>query len=303
MRYIAIGGFIKRSMNRLPVALIAVLPLAAFVQTASRPEEQLESETANRIATLDKRFGELLKETTESEKQWAEACSSKGCQAAAPGVQEEAEKSGVERDKAMNAVASQIHGEVDTHITRAARPDHVDPGAIEQSLKRILGKTAWGPTSAFVTSVNRTPSLVVAYTLAKAGSMGEGATSVTVRVYAAVQGHFRLVAATGGDMDGYANVSLVELHAPILGEMWILLSGYMTGANGPNNQIRVYAYDGTNFRAVWGPDDNWGDFTVRATDRGFSVDGPYYTAASGKDPEPRHDVYLLAEDGVHRVSP
>ena len=75
----------------------------------------------------------------------------------------------------------------------------------------------------------------------------------------------------------------------------------MTGADGPNNQMRVYAFDGTRFRPVWGPDDNWGTFTVRVTDSGFTVDGDYYTAASGKSRPARYDVYRLAEDGVHRV--
>jgi hypothetical protein len=284
-------------MKRLLVVLIAVLPIAAFPQATGRPDGQLESETANRVASLGEKFGELL-ELTDIEKQWIEACSHVSCQSAGPGIREESERAGVERDKAMDAVASQIHGEIDGYIARAVRPDHFDPGAVTQALKRILGKTAWGPTSAFLISVNRTPFWVVAYTLAKGGRMGGGATSVTVRAYAAAQGNFRLVAATGGDMDGYGDVSLVELHSPIPGEMWVLLSGYMTGANGPNNQMRVYAYDGTKFRTVWGPENAWGTFTVRATDRGFTVDGPYY-----REDEVRHDLFFLAEDGVHRVSP
>jgi hypothetical protein len=172
-------------MRRLRVVLIAVLPLAAFAQTADRPEEQFESETANRVASLDKKFGELL-ELTESEKQWRDACNSRfGCQSAAPGIRQESERAGVERDKAMDAVASQIHGEIDGYIARAVRPNHFDAGAVGQALKRILGKATWGLTSAFVTSVNRTPSLVVTYTLAKGTRMGPGATSVTTRVYTA----------------------------------------------------------------------------------------------------------------------
>jgi hypothetical protein len=44
----------------------------------------------------------------------------------------------------MNDVASQIHGEVDAYIARRVSPRYVDPGPIVESLKRILGQTAWG---------------------------------------------------------------------------------------------------------------------------------------------------------------
>lgn len=287
-------------MRRLCGVLIALLPLAAFPQITNRLEEQIESETAGRIEALDKKFRELL-EPTESEKLWVQACRH-NCQAALPGIREAAKRAEVERDKAMDAVASQIRSEIDGYVAHAVRPDHFDPGAVERALERILGKATWGPTSAFVINVNPTPSLVVTYNLAKGTLMGPGATSVTTRVYAADQGNFRFVAATGADMDGYADVSIVQLHSPIPGEMWVLLRGQMTGANGPNIRLQVCAYGETKFRSLW-VDDDWGDFTVRVTDRGFTVDGPYYTAASGIDRGVRHDIYYLAEDGVHRVLP
>jgi hypothetical protein len=208
----------------------------------------------------------------------------------------------VDRRNAINVLVSKIHGEVDAYIAHTVRPGYVDPGAVGQSLGRILGKAASGPMSAFVTSVEGTPSLVVAYMLPKGTSMGQGATSVTVRVYAVAEGGFRLVSAAGREMDGCAEVSLVRLHSPLPGQMWLLLTGFVTGANGPNNQMQVYAYDGAKFRPVWA-DDQWGHFTIRVTARGFTVDGDYYTAASGRNPPPRHDVYRLAKDGVHRVSP
>jgi hypothetical protein len=298
MRWVApcrIQGFIKRDMKRLHASLIAAVSFTALAQTTSRPEEQLETETARRIESLTGKFRDLM-EPAESEKQWAEACNHLGCGPAAPGIREAAERAGAERDKAMGTIASQIHSGVDTYIARGLRLSYVDPQALQQSLTRILGKTAWGPTSAFVINVNEAPSLVVAYTLAKGGRMGSGATSVTVRAYGVAEGSFRLVATAGSDMDGYADVSLVQLHSPMPNEMWVLLSGYMTGANGPNNEMRIYAYDGAKFRTVW-KDDNWGDFTVRTTDRGFTVDGPYYREAAV-----RHDVYLLAEDGVRLSS-
>jgi hypothetical protein len=288
-------------MRRLRAVLITLLPVAALAQPADRVQGQIEAETAERIAALDKRAEELT-EFTESEKQWIEACGNVGCYTAAPGIREKSERARAERAEAMDAVAFQIHGEIDAYIGRAVRTDRLDPAAVGQNLKRILGKTAWGATSAFVISVGGTPSLVAAYTLSKGGRMGAGTTSVTVRVYAVSEGSFRLVAAAGGDLDGCADLSLVQLHSPIPNQMWVLLTGRLTGANGPHNEMQIYAYDGAKFRPVWA-DDEWGDFTVRATDRGFTVDGPYYTAASGIDHGVRHDNYYLAEDGAHRVSP
>ena len=289
-----------RTLCSVLALLITVSPLAAFAQTTNRREGQADAETTGRVARLAKRFDEL-KDLTESEREWMEACRH-NCQAAAPGVREGAEMSEVDRKKAMSAVASQIHREIDAYIARTVRPDHVDPAAVGRSLKRVLGENEIGPLSAFVTTVNGKPSLVVAYTLDQR-RMGPGGTSVTVRVYAVAQGSLRLAADTGDDMDGYANVELVQLHSPIPGELWVLLSGYMTGANGPNNEMRVYAYGGTGFREVWGPYDTWGTFAVQVTATGFSVDGDYYTAASGESRPARHDLYLLAEDGVRRVFP
>jgi hypothetical protein len=46
------------------------------------------------------------------------------------------------------------------------------------------------------------------------------------------------------------------------------------------------------------PANAWGAFTVGLTDRGFTIDGNYY-----REDKRRHDVYLLAEDGIYRVSP
>jgi len=241
--------------------LIAVLPIVGLAQTTNR---QVEAETASRIATLEKRF-EDLNQHTANEKEWIEACRH-NCQAAAPGIREQAEKSGVDRLKAMNAAASKIHGEVDAYIARTVRPGYLDPGAVKQGLGRILGKATWGATSAFVTSVGGTPSLVVAYTLAKGISMGAGATSVTVRVYAVAEGGFRIVSAAGHEMDGCADVSVIRLHSPAPTEMWLLLTGFVTGANGPNNEMQVYAYDGGKFRSVWA-DDQRGNFTIRVRSR------------------------------------
>ncbi|MCE5310967.1 MAG: hypothetical protein LLG20_25270 [Acidobacteriales bacterium] len=198
----------------------------------------------------------------------------------------------------MNAVASQIHKEIDAYVASAVRPGRVDPSAVQQGLKWILGTAGDGSPAAFVIDGDAPPSLIVAYTVLKGTLMGQGATSVTLRAYTASQGEYRFAATTGEDMDGYTDISLAKLHSPVPQKIWLLLSGRMTGANGPNIRMRLYAYDGTRFQTVWAPENAWGTFTVRVTNRGFTIDGEYY-----RTNKTRCDAYFLAEDGVYRVFP
>ena len=67
----------------------------------------------------------------------------------------------------------------------------------------------------------------------------------------------------------------------------------MTGANGPLNRMRLYAYDGRKFRSVWMSEDIWGQFDVRVIDGGFRVEGDYY-----KETRKRQDAYQLLKDGL-----
>jgi hypothetical protein len=93
-------------------------------------------------------------------------------------------------------------------------------------------------------------------------------------------------------MDGYANVSVKTLPSPVPGQIWFLLWGQATGANGPNIRMRGYAYDGNKFRTVWMPANEWSNFTIRVDANGFTIDGEYYR--SGKK---RHDAYMPVNDG------
>jgi hypothetical protein len=65
---------------------------------------------------------------------------------------------------------------------------------------------------------------------------------------------------------------------------------------GPNIRMRIYAYNGTEFRTVWAPENVWGSFTVQVTERGFRVDGDYY-----RELRERHDSYCLSPNEVYRV--
>jgi len=67
----------------------------------------------------------------------------------------------------------------------------------------------------------------------------------------------------------------------------------MTGANGPNNRMRIYSLDGSKFRLLWMPEDIWGTFTARPTAAGFVVEGDYY-----RESRRRRDQYSISKHGV-----
>jgi len=283
-------------MRQLSAVVLTLSAVLAYPRMKNRSAAELESDTATRVARLNKRFGELLRPTA-IEKLWVEACKV-NCANASSQIRDGSARAREQWIKAMNAVASQIHGEIDAYIAGTVRPGHVAPRAVRQGLKRILGTATDGSPSVFVIAGDDSPSFIVVYTLRKGTLMGPGATSVTLRAYTPSQGKYRFAAATGEDMDGYADISLAKLHSPSPHGIWLLLSGRMTGANGPNIRMRLYSYDATGFRLVWAPENEWGTFTISVTDRGFAVDGDYY-----RKNKMRHDVYLLAEDGVYRVLP
>jgi hypothetical protein len=197
---------------------------------------------------------------------------------------------------AMNAVMSRIHAEVDEFVVRTTKTAQLDmdKSAVAQGLRQILPTTDEEPRSVFLLNSANRRSLVVAYVLSKGDIMGSDGTSVAIRAYTKTTRGVGLVDVTGDDMNGYAGVSVTELHSPVTGRLLLLLSGYMTGANGPNNRMRIYASDGEKFRSIWMPENVWGTFTVKVIDIGLTVEGDYY-----RQNRKRRDRYAVAEDGVY----
>ena len=278
-------------MKRFLIALILVGSLS-FGQTADQVREQVRTETKKRITNLNKKFDELLA-ITPSEKELRAACA---VNCASPQVQDGLRNAAAKRMAALDDVVSQIHNEVDAYIARTVdrKQLDLDRKSIEQGLKQILVQVYDESASAFVLDSASGRSLIVVYALRKGTLMGERATSVTLRAYKATDIGVELADFTGDDMDGYGNLSVKELHSPVPDETWLLVLGYMTGANGPNVRMRVYAYDGAKFRTMWMPENVWGAFTIRVTDHGFTVDGSYY-----REDKERHDTYFLGPDGLY----
>ncbi|MBS1826030.1 MAG: hypothetical protein JST93_11970 [Acidobacteria bacterium] len=186
---------------------------------------------------------------------------------------------------------------VDTFVG-TLNPEGVQPQSVERTLKNILSRALY-PGQSPAVYVTEHPKngrfLMAVYTLDR-GFMGQGGTAVILRVYQASGGRFILANVAGNNMDGYGNVTVKQLHSPTRGEAWLLLWGYMTGANGPNMRMRVFACDGRAFRSVWMPENVWGSFRVNVTATGFAVEGEYY-----RERNVRRDAYSVAEDGIYRA--
>ena len=203
-------------------------------------------------------------------------------------------RSSAARRQSIDALAERIHREVDDFVAQAITPAALDNRSIESALRRVLSSAAREAPIVFVAE-GRAQRLAIAYVLAKAGAMGPGGTSVTLRVYVDRGGRLALSDTTGSDLDGYASISIVELRPRAAGDAWFLLAGRLTGANGPNTRMRIYAHDGRRFRTIWMPENVWGDFAVAVNEDGFTVTGTYYRGG------PREERYAIAEDGVYRL--
>ena len=196
----------------------------------------------------------------------------------------------------MDAVASQVHAEVDNYVTSFVDPKdlQLNRESLELSLSRILAPATDRPPMVFVLDAPMGRSLIVVYALHKGVMMGPHATSVTLRAYKAAGGRLELANLAGEDMDGYVDVSVKALPSPVPGEEWLLLWGQMSGANGPNMRLRAYAYSGAKFRTIWMPANFWGDLTVNVSAAGFTLD-----CSSYRDNRQRHEAYTVAPDGLY----
>jgi hypothetical protein len=277
--------------RRFLVLVLGWLPLASG-QSAPQTRNQLRDETAKNIAALNQRYPGLFA-LTPHEKELQAACAA-NC--SDPEIQAGLSAANARITASMNEVASQMERAIDNYIVRTVNPKHadLDRQLVAQDLKQILGEVAVGAPSAFVLDSPHGRSLIVAYTLGKGFAMGPGATSVVLRSYHATDKGLKVGDTTGEDMDGYANVSVKTLPSPVPGQIWFLLWGQATGANGPNIRMRGYAYDGSKFKTVWMPANEWGNFTIRVDTNGFTIDGEYYR--NGKK---RHDFYTLAPDSFY----
>jgi hypothetical protein len=178
----------RPTVTRFLAACVLGAGSLAFGQTTAQIRDESVPATQERIKILNDKLREI-KDTTQ--------------------------KQGNEMIAEMDTVMSQIHTEVDRFIVRTAKsrqPD-LDKSAVARGLQQILPTTGGEPRSVFLLNSANPRSLAVAYGLSKAGIMGPGGASVTIRAYNETPRGIRLVDGTGEDMNGCAGVSVTELHS------------------------------------------------------------------------------------------
>jgi len=196
-------------------------------------------------------------------------------------------------------VTFEIHSEVDGYIARALDPVRVDSVTVERDLGELLGSLPREPEGTGapfgrLSHLRHGRSLVVGYAVVRGGGNDS---SVTIRGYRLKNDRFELAASTGGDFDGYG-LFVRELRSPVPQETWILAWGPRFTFNGNKVRMRVYAYDGDEFRTVWSPQDAL-NVTITVNDNGFTVDRldeqRYYVTR--RPPYYLRDEYALTPSG------
>jgi hypothetical protein len=190
----------------------------------------------------------------------------------------------------MDALADQIHVEVDQFVIRNKDLSRTN---LQQSLDEMFASGTWGADAAALHPNSSGARAIVAYTLDKGGWHGPGATSFRLRAYETRGGHLTLADSTGEDFDGYAGITVKQFSSSYPEATWFIVSGSLTGANGPQIRMRGYQFKAGKFRTKWMPGDAWGDFKIGVTPEGFTVDGEFYREDGG-----RHEVYGIRDDQI-----
>lgn len=267
---------------------------ACFGQGTTAAREKLLSETVKRVAELNEEFPGIWALTPE-DKELRAACA---VNCGTPALQAALHDAFAKHMAAADQVISEIYSELDAYVTKVADPKREDLNCkmVQDDLQQILGsRPAYGDVpSPFVLNSPNSPSLIVVYNLHKGSQMGPGSSLVTLRTYKVTSEGVKLGDIWVTDMDGYGEIVTEELPSPVPGEKWLLVRGRMTGANGPNNGMRVYAYDGGKFRILWTPKNIWGSFKVTVTSNGFTVDGQFY-----RENRELHETYFVLPDGIY----
>lgn len=266
-----------------------------LAQSTSSPDDGFISATQARIAALDHR---LLDIGDATQRQMDTLACRPNCP---PGT---SERLGRDMQTAMDVVLSQIQAEVDgfvLHTADTSVPD-LNKAVVARGLEQILPNSGqWRAVFQLNSGARR--SLVVVYALLSGHVNGS---SVTLRAYKEVPGDIRrsggssttltLADTTGRDMNGYLGPSITELHPTtpsVPGKLFLLLSGVAMGANGPNTRMRLYRFDGDQFKTIWMPENVWGSFDIDTMGNWFTVTGEYY-----QEDRKRNDRYFVDDDYV-----
>jgi hypothetical protein len=279
-------------------AFVAAALLAA--QNAVQHLDPQVDQTERKVRDLASRFAEILTPTPlESQLQARCAVNCSAAMDSQKGLTVAKELENIEARKRSDLarVGAEIQGSVNAFIVSSvsASDETINRMLVIENLSHILSGVTDPPPMAFVLASPQIRALLI-FDNIQNGTVGSESSYAALTAFKVDGPKLILSDSTGGDMDGYGRMEVMELNSPVQGEIWLLVSGYMTGANGPNCRMRVFAYDGKKFRTAWSRANVWGTFTTHVTRNGFEVSGDYYQSN-----QHRFERYQLTADGLYEV--
>ena len=275
--------------------LFSSLRLSAQETNPQRPNPNLE-QAERRVKALAKQFPDILIRTPlESQLQanCAADCTSVVNRHSGFTVAQELDNITASRQARMAHVGAEIQRCVDNYVMSLppTRDRGLNPKFVASQLSRILSGVEDRPPNVFVLASGRGRVLLIFDNVLNGTNDSSYA---ALNAFSADGQKLTESDSTGRDMDGYGGIDVTELPSPVQGEIWLLFSGNVLGANGPNCRMRIFAYDGKRFRTVWAPANIWGSFTIKLVPKGFVVSGDDYESN-----QHRYDRYHLTSDGIY----
>jgi hypothetical protein len=259
------------------VAALAFLTASMLTAQSAMQNLDLQADQAERdVRDLAKEFAEILAPTpleTQLRARCRTNCTAIWDSGKGLTVAQELETISAHTQAEMAHVGAEIQGSVNSYIASSVSvsDETFHRNSVIENLAQILSGVADQPPVTFPLNAGKTRGLLVFYDV----STPTVASYATLVAFNSDGGRLTYSDSTGTVFNGYSRIEVKRLPAPVQGEAWVLVSGYASGANGPNCRMRVFAYDGTKFRTVWAPANIWGSFATQVTNDGFVVSGDY----------------------------
>lgn len=198
-----------------------------------------------------------------------------------------------------------LFSEIDHYITDTFQPESATPGQIKAGLDAVLGHMEGDNLHniVFSTNIQARRFLIVGIEIWRGGTAIND-DAISFRAYAVSGSKFVHVAST----ENLSDSALVDLNAvmiptrPILGEFWFIAWADVPPLAPYTVAMRLYAFDGRNFRTVWSPEN----IISPGIDDAVQI-GPNGRVTINRLPEwdsqtILHEQYTVTADGLKKVA-
>ncbi len=264
---------------------LALLPFSLFASVAPAQGQTAAAERASRIASLSNQL------------RWHDEVGRQRYAAARDGL------------------TRQILNEIDGFISDSFRPDNATADQVKSGLDTVLGKKQGDRRNnfAFLLDLPSGQFLIAGVELWRGGeAIAENA--ISIRAYRVAESKFVPVADASDLSSSYPdNPYLEDLHASVLTTpsaaegFWFIVLADVPPQSPPSVAVRIYAFDGEGFRAIWVPKNILAETVesaVQITDDGFILQRLVdKSGVAAHSPETVvHERYLVSAEGVQKLN-